>query len=154
MPHPRHRPANAKDVKSLPKKAKPWTTLFRWLQGPMIRRDEQAATAWIRFAQTAAAQGQKVLVVQSIYLVGRRGTKALVCAAHGGPPQDTWFWWSRLHKGAAVAVSSNIGYGPHTKRDDVIFVGSEQGGSGVHALIPEVTLRRARRHERRMSSTR
>ncbi|MFI5623514.1 hypothetical protein ACIA03_08620 [Nocardioides sp. NPDC051685] len=52
---------------------------------------------------------------------------------------------------AAVALSS--GYGPHTHRDGVIYVGGQASGSGVYDSMSARTLKHAQRHYRRVASS-
>lgn len=52
------------------------------------------------------------------------------------------------NSGSVVAVSISEGWGPHTRRDDVLFIGS-RGLPGVHATLNAATVRRVQRQHRR-----
>lgn len=59
--------------------------------------------------------------------------------------RDAFFWRTQVAPGAVVAVKLSEGWGPHTRRDDVLFIGS-QDRAGVHATLDAATVRRAQRH--------
>ena len=119
--------------------------LFGWSR----RRDARASAEWDQFVASADRQGWQLLEVLHVYQVARRGTKAVVQPYRGSWQRDAWFWWARVAPGSVVAVASSIGYGPHTHRDNVIYVGTREGGSGIRAALAGKTLKYAKRHRKR-----
>lgn len=115
------------------------------------RRDERAATKWSRFADHAAQHGMSIVTVGAVYQYARNGTKAVITIQGETYDRDAWFWWTSVEPGTALAVSLSTGYGPHTHRDGVVFVGSQYGGAGVYDWLSAKTLTRAARHHRRMA---
>lgn len=68
---------------------------------------------------------------------------------------DSWLWWYRAEVGSIVFVDAtredwvggmpNVGYGPHTHRSGVRYVGTISA-SGVHLEIRANIVRLADRH--------
>lgn len=117
------------------------------------RRDRRAAAEWSRFASHAAHYDLAIVTVVEVYQLAHHGTKALVIL-HGEPLfRDAWFWWDRVRAGTTVAVALSSGYGPHTHRDGVIYIGGQESGSGVYDSVSARTLRHAQRHHRRAASS-
>lgn len=109
-------------------------------------RDERAAAAWARFAAVAGAPDVSMVTVVDVYQVARRGTKAVVTIHGLGRRRDAWLWWDRVAVGSMLVVRFAIGYGPHTNREDVLYIGSRDSGSGICARISAKTVEHARRH--------
>lgn len=64
-----------------------------------------------------------------------------------GIRRDAWFWWEQVHKGSVVAVRPTVGWGPHSGREDVLYIGTEVSHqSGVYGAVDATTLTRANRH--------
>jgi hypothetical protein len=86
--------------------------------------------------------------VQQVYQYAQRGTKAIVRDDASGYVSDAWFWWERVAPGQAVAVHASRGWGPHTGRNNVLYVGQEGNRiSGVLEILSSGTVARAGRHE-------
>lgn len=119
--------------------------MLGWTRG----RDRRAAQRWEEFCAAAARQNLHLLQVLRVYQVARRGTKAVVQPYGRVERRDAWFWWARVSPGSVVAVRESVGYGPHTNRDGVVYIGSKDGGGGVHATVDARTVKRAGRHWRR-----
>lgn len=115
------------------------------------RRDERAAAKWARFADHAARNGLSIVTVGAVYQYARNGTKAVINIQGEPYDRDAWFWWTTVDSGSALAVSLSTGYGPHTHRDGVVYVGSQYGGTGVYDRLSAKTLVRANRHHRRQA---
>jgi hypothetical protein len=120
------------------------------------QRDAAAAQAWGQFHRNATGHGLSMLYIEDVYQHAHRGSKAMV-SIYGdgaGVSRDAWFWWEHVRRGSVVAVRLSQGWGPHTRRDDVLYVGN--GGparqSGVHATFGARELVRARRHFRRQQA--
>ncbi|WP_406021827.1 hypothetical protein OH802_21345 [Nocardioides sp. NBC_00850] len=96
------------------------------------RRNARAAARWMRFAERAASDGLTIVRVLDVCQVARTGTKAVVTIYDDHRARDAWFWWDRVEAGSTLAVVFSSGYGPHSLRDGVIFVGNQTTGSGVH----------------------
>lgn len=111
------------------------------------RRDARAAAKWIRFAEHAAHHGLTIVHVVDVYLLDRTGTKAVITVIGTPEERDAWFWWDRVEIGTTLAVAFSSGYGPHTGRGDVIFIGGQATGSGVHDRLSPKILDRAQRHQ-------
>ncbi len=111
------------------------------------RRDARAAARWVRFAEHAADNRLTIVHVIGVYQLAWNGTKAII-AVYGDPQaRDAWFWWDTVERGATLAVATSSGYGPHTQRDDVVFVGGQTAGSGVYDRLSSKVLARAQRHQ-------
>lgn len=69
---------------------------------------------------------------------------------HGdrGSMRDARFWRTQVAPGSVVAVNVSEGWGPHTRRSDVLFIGA-QDRAGVYATLDAATVRRAQRHDNR-----
>ena len=99
-----------------------------------------------RAAQTA---GVEMIFVRQVYQYAQRGTKAVVAFDTTAEHRDAWFWWSRVNPGQMAAVRISTGWGPHTQRDGVVYVGSELTGSGICEVLSARDVTRARRHYER-----
>ena len=67
---------------------------------------------------------------------------------------DAFFWHDvRITVGSLVLVRTSTGWGPHTNRDDVLWIGSknEPAGTGIFAVIPSAAVKRWQRHYIRLS---
>ena len=123
---------------------------------PQPQRDAAAAAAWSQFHRYATANGWSMLYIQNVYQHAHRGSKAMV-SIYGdavGASRDAWFWWENVQRGSVVAVGLSEGWGPHTRRDDVLYIGNGDPApqSGVHATFGARELVRAQRHFRRQSA--
>lgn len=121
---------------------------FEWRR----RRDAQAHDVLGEMRDYVAHMpGGDIVWVGSVYQEGRRGTKAVVYLERTGEHRDAWFWWSRVRPGEIAAVEASTGYGPHTPRDDVLYVGTERTGTGIHYIMSARMAKRAGRHLKRLS---
>ncbi|MFD4323572.1 hypothetical protein ACFWQC_02990 [Nocardioides sp. NPDC058538] len=116
------------------------------------RLNERAAAEWSRFTNRAAQLGLSIVTVVDVYQYAQTGTKALVNLYGEAESRDAWFWWEHVDPGMTLAVALSTGYGPHTHRDGVIYVGSEQNGSGVYDAVTAKTVVRAQRHQLRAAA--
>lgn len=126
--------------------------MFGW-GATRARRDADTA-AWVdgQRANAYASRGQAVLILQ-IYQRVKRGTKAYV-QLDGQPwTRDAFFWHMDITAGSMVLVQTSTGWGPHTNRDDVLWIGSKDlpAGSGIFAVIAAGDLKRWSRHYRRLA---
>ncbi|WP_162958395.1 hypothetical protein [Nocardia yunnanensis] len=116
-----------------------------WIARRRRRRDARAAQELAAFQSLAAVNGAAIIAVDSVYQVGRRGSKARV-RANGLPFQrDAWFWWTRVRPGTLAAVYMSEGWGSHTGREDVLYIGT-RSAPGVLAVLDGRTCARAARH--------
>lgn len=110
-----------------------------------------AVQRWIALHDYAAAHHLRLLYVQKVYeRHPKKGCKARV-SIYGEPGstwRDAWFWHHQVQPGSVVAVAASQGWGSHSRRDDVLFIGS-QDRAGVHATLDAATVRRAQRQHRR-----
>ena len=106
---------------------------------------------WVALHDYAVAHHLRLLYVQKVYeRHPKKGCKARV-SIYGEPGstwRDAWFWHHQVQPGSVVAVVASQGWGSHTRRDDVLFIGSKDR-PGVHASLDVATVRRAQRHHRR-----
>lgn len=121
-----------------------------WVVRPAPELDAAAAQSWAGFHRYAAGNGWTLLYVHGVYKRGHRGSKAHV-SIYGDitrAGRDSWFWWHQVQPGSVVAVSGvSQGWGPHTLRDDVLYVGDEHDHhDGVQATFGARELARAQRH--------
>lgn len=124
--------------------------VFRWVWEWRRRRDARAHAILSGMRDYAAdLPGCEVVFVGSVYQNARRGTKAVVYLERTGEGRDAWFWWARVRAGQMAVVKASTGYGPHTPRDDVLYVGGERTGSGIHWIMSARNVKRARRHDKR-----
>ncbi len=103
------------------------------------RKTRRAVAAQTRineaFAYAHAHQLSPLWVVQ-VTSRNRRGAKAIV-ADETGWRRDAWFWWYYPDSGDLLLCAAETGWGPHTQREGVVYVGGEQTGSGVvHRIAP------------------
>jgi hypothetical protein len=120
------------------------------------QRDAAAGKSWAEFHRNATGSGWSMLYIQNVYQHAHRGSKATV-SIYGdavGVSRDAWFWWEHVKRGSVVAVSLSQGWGPHNRRDDVLYIGSGEPvqRSGVHATFGARELVRAQRHFRRQAA--
>ena len=127
-----------------------WRDLF----GGSARKDEQAAGVVTALRVRVSSDPSLGMArVTGIQQDGRRGMKAWISLDPAGEIRDSFFWHVHdLSVGDVVVIRSSVGFGPHTRRDDVIFIGSERGGPGVLDRIPARTVQRAARHDRRQQA--
>jgi hypothetical protein len=123
---------------------------------PTAARDAAAAQFWAGFHYCSATNGWALLYVHSVYKHGNRGSKAHV-SIYGdtaSASRDSWFWWHQVQPGSVVAVSGlSQGWGPHTRRDDVLYVGDgPDRRDDVQATFSARELLRAQRHWSRHQS--
>ena len=116
------------------------------------RRNARAAAKWVRFAEHAAHDGLTIVHVVDAYQIARNGTKAVITVYGDHRARDAWFWWERVETGTTLAVTFSSGYGPHSHRDGVIFIGDQAYGSGVHHRLSSKVLARAQRHQIRFEA--
>lgn len=116
------------------------------------RRDERAAIEWARFVDHAAQERLTIVTVRDVYQCAQHGTKAVITLYGEAQVHDAWFWWDRVTAGATLAVAMSSGYGPHSHREGVIYIGSQTNGSGVYDALSAKTLRRAQRHHLRLAA--
>lgn len=123
---------------------------FRWILEWPRRRDARGYAILSEMRDyVASLQRGEIVWVESVYQKGRRGTKAIVYLERTEERRDVWFWWSHVEPGEIAAVEASVGYGPHTLRDDVLYIGGEHTGSGIHHVMSALDVKRARRHLKR-----
>lgn len=113
------------------------------------RRDARAAAKWVRFAEHAVRERLTIVHIVDVCQLARNGTKAVITVYGDPQARDAWFWWDSVETGTTLAVAFSSGYGPHSHRDGVIFVGDQTAGPGVHDRLSAKILARARRHQLR-----
>ncbi|MCX4748151.1 hypothetical protein OG455_22000 [Kitasatospora sp. NBC_01287] len=101
------------------------------------RRRERATLAaqwaWLLREQEARrSAGARLLQVASVYQRARRGSKAQVRWCDSGRLQDAWFEGRHVPPGAFMLVTGQVGWGPHNRIRDVLYVGPAQ----VHGWVP------------------
>lgn|ERR1700722_3154672 len=129
--------------------------MLDWLTSTQRQGDAAAAAAWQGLCDYAAANRLHMLGIDSVYLNGRTGSKAIVYLfGQPGYRRDAWFWHARVQLGSVVAVHLSQGWGPHTGRDDVLYVGSEHRGSGIYAVVDAQAVKRVLRHSRTPANVR
>ena len=101
--------------------------------------------AWMHSAREF---GHHRVFISSIQLGSRRGTKAWILVDDDPTPRDSFFWWHRLMPGQLLIAAISSGYGPHTRRTDVIYIGREDypAAQWIYAVITPGELKRWRRH--------
>jgi hypothetical protein len=99
-----------------------------------VRRDAAAAARVDHACAWAAGQGLHQLYVMGVYQHAHRGSKALVGVNGDQQVIDAWFWWHQVHPGELVFVRLSVGWGTHTSREGVHYIGGREGGSGVLAV--------------------
>ena len=105
----------------------------RWWQFRK-RKDERCAQITSQFYENARRHRHSLVTVLTPTQFARRGSKAII-SVDGGPPCDAWFWWFRVAPGQVVAVDHiGQGWGPHTHRHGVIYIGSA-AACGAHAWL-------------------
>lgn len=122
-------------------------TLFTTPVGRQDRSDAAAVQQWIALHDYAVTHGLRLLYVQRVYKRHPNGCKAQVSiyGDNGSTMRDAWFWRTQVAPGSVVAGTVSEGWGPHTRRSDVLFIGS-QDLPGVYATLDAATVRRAQRH--------
>lgn len=125
-------------------------TLFTTPGDRQDSSDVGAVQQWVALHDYALAHGLRLLYVQRVYKRQPNGCKAQmsIYGDSGSTLRDAWFWRTQVAPGSVVAVNVSEGWGPHTRRDDVLFIGS-QDRPGVHATLDAATVRRAQRQHHR-----
>jgi hypothetical protein len=95
---------------------------------------------WRDVDQRAQTPGIELVHIARITQRARTGTKAIV-RHRDGATQDAWFWNVRVQHRSILLVRANTGYGPHTRRDHVLYIGTKDTGSGIVATIPHAVWR-------------
>jgi len=125
--------------------------MFGW--GGRARRDAEAAARvdQLRASATSFGGHAHIVLILQVYQQVKRGTKAYVQLDGAGWTRDAFFWWVRLEPGSMVVATSSTGWGPHTRRSDVLWVGSEYSpaGTGIHGVASAADVKRWNRHYRR-----
>ena len=124
--------------------------MFSWLRQRQARRDAEAFARLMGMRDRAANATTRIVFVQHVYQRAHRGTKAFVVCDDTHEQRDAWFWWFRAEPGQMAAVRALSGWGPHNRRDDVLYIGGEHTGSGVCELLPAKDVARAKRYYERM----
>jgi hypothetical protein len=116
-----------------------------WIFGGAKRTAE--LLAWYRDLELRAqAPGIELIRVARITQHAARGTKAIVQHSDGGT-QDAWFWRIRVSRGDVMLVRGHTGYGPHTRGDHVLYIGTKETGNGVVGTIPRSVWRAGHRRQ-------
>lgn len=113
------------------------------------RRDRAAYERVAAACRSAEWRGWSVGRVVRVYQHAHRGSKAVL--AINGIVVDSWFWWYHVTPGSLVFVRTSSGWGPHSGRYGVHYVGEERGGHGILGVVPAREVRRADRHARRLA---
>lgn len=125
-------------------------SLLAWLLlRPRPEQDAAAAQLWASFHSHATANALQMLYIEDVYQHAARGSKAYVSiyGDSSGIRRDAWFWWAQVRKGSVVAVRPTVGWGPHSGRENVLFIGTESSHqSGVYGAVDARTITRAHRH--------
>jgi hypothetical protein len=120
-----------------------------WVKSRRLRKDAAAASALKEMRHsTKVDRGTLVVHIVRVYQIARRGTKAVVEMDSNGRTRDAWFWYARVARGQCHLISASSGYGPHTNRDNVLYVGHEDGTHGILQTLSPRQARRALRFER------
>lgn len=115
---------------------------IRWgIFAPKVRR-AHLLSVFDRALHASDKRGLHLVRVLQVYQVARKGTKCVIEHARGGT-QDAWFWSFRPRRGSVLIVRSSSGYGLHTNRAHVMYVGSRNTGHGVLECIPASAWRAA-----------
>lgn len=123
---------------------------------PRPELDAAAAQSWASFHGHATANGLQILYIEDVYQHAARGSKAYVSiyGDSSGMKRDAWFWWHQVYRGSVVAVRPTVGWGPHSGRDDVLYIGTDDSRqSGVYGVVDAKTLARAHRHLARQQAS-
>ncbi|NNH72940.1 hypothetical protein HLB23_24285 [Nocardia uniformis] len=116
-----------------------------WFNRSTQHQDAQAAAEWSRFWEYANWNNLQILSVDIVYHFARQGTKALVRLHNTEYLRDAWFWGLHVQPQSVVAVQASVGWGPHTNRHDVLYIG-DRYAPGVYAVVAPATVAAARRH--------
>ncbi|WP_316522752.1 hypothetical protein [Kitasatospora brasiliensis] len=105
------------------------------------RRQETLASQWawlLREQEVHRADGTRMLQVANVYQRARRGSKAQVRWCDSGGIQDAWFAGWHVPPGAFVLVTGNVGvgWGPHNRIKNVLYIGSGHVRGWVPAAAP------------------
>jgi hypothetical protein len=131
------------------------TVLVRGWSRRRRRSDAQAAAQLASLRSVADPHsGVYVVHVRSVYQRGRGGAKAWIVFEGFSELRDSWFWHSPgIAAGQVLAVTPQIGYGPHTRREGVVFIGDKWQGTGIRAALPAHVVKAADRHHERARYT-
>lgn len=125
--------------------------------GGQARKDEAAAAALVAMRQEAAANPRELGVVHvaEVQRSSAKGTKAWIFDERTGMRRDAFFWHvHNLIAGQIILGRPSEGYGPHTRRSDVVFFGRQDNSfPAVIRMLPPDTGRRADRYFRRQQGT-
>jgi hypothetical protein len=127
-------------------------SVIGWFRGRRERADAEAAARleWLR-SMADPRLGVHVVHVRSVYQRARSGTKAVIVVEGFPGTRDAWFWHSRaIAVSQVLAVSLGIGYGPHTNREGVVYIGQRGTSTGVRAVLPGSVVAAASRHYERV----
>jgi len=124
--------------------------MFKW--GVKRARRDADTAGWVdsQRASTYAAGGQSLLILQ-VYQRVKRGAKAYVYLDDQPWKRDAFFWDTSVTAGTMVLVRTATGWGPHTNRNDVLWIGSKHqpAADEILAVISAGDLKRWQRHNRR-----
>ena len=120
----------------------------RWWVFGGDRRTAQLQAIYRDAAQRAQEPGIELVRVVRVTHKARLGTKAIVRHRDGGT-QDAWVWGlPHVRRGGALLVRARTGYGPHTYRDHVLYIGTRNAGGGIIGSIPPAAWRAGQRQPR------
>lgn len=119
------------------------------------RRAKKEARAQVleQFIASWTAQGFVPVKVLRVYQHAQRGSKA-VLPLPDGQQVDAWFWWYQVSAGTYVFVAPGVGYGSHTHKNDVRYIGSKAGQHGVAAVMTIRDVRFLEKHRRKTAVVR
>lgn len=125
--------------------------MFGWFG--RARRDAAAAARVDELRSRVRSAGDHVhlVLILQVYQQVHRGTKAFVQLEGSEWTRDAFFWWVWMEAGSMAAVTSSVGWGPHSQRDDVLWVGGRDlpAGTGIYGIAPAADVRRWNRHHSR-----
>ncbi|WP_433802452.1 hypothetical protein [Actinomycetospora sp. CA-084318] len=114
--------------------------------------EETLAAEWLRVGHLIRSRPElAVIEVGRTYQRARRGSKAFVRWMDSGSQQDTWFWHDSWPEGALLVVSPSVGWGPHNRNPEVLYLEKERVIRSVDRRAPAAAaaVERRRREQHR-----
>lgn len=109
-----------------------------WLKRRRVRREQAAVDQYRAAMALASTSNYGVLRVLTVYQRAQRGTKVVVRFADAPYTHDAWLWWASAHPGDLLVVRWSSGWGEHTHRDGVVYIGSPNGSGVIHHVSHQV----------------
>jgi hypothetical protein len=127
--------------------------MLRFWAARKARADARTAGFIDEELAAALRSGHHSVFVADPYQPCHQGTKAYVYVDGEAERRDAFFWHTQVHVGALYVVSFSAGYGPHSGRYNVLYIGERHQEPPIVAYFTARQVARYCRHNDRLRRT-